>query len=89
MDEETTALRERIVSTRRKVHKVTIAAVAARWNFEEGVGSHMQYFYLIFKNRQKNSFLIFFSVLLDQTAILPRQTPRKVSVEKLERIFRL
>lgn len=37
MDEETSALREKIVSTRRKVHKLTVAAVAARWNYEEGV----------------------------------------------------
>ncbi|XP_063235387.1 pre-mRNA-processing factor 39 isoform X2 [Bacillus rossius redtenbacheri] len=36
-DEETTALRERIVSLRRKVHKATVAAVADRWNFEEGI----------------------------------------------------
>lgn len=39
MDEETSALRERIISSRRKVHKVTVAAVAARWNYEEGVGA--------------------------------------------------
>ncbi|KAL0269665.1 UNVERIFIED_CONTAM: hypothetical protein PYX00_007316 [Menopon gallinae] len=37
MEEETSALRERIISTRRKIHKVTIAAVAARWNYEEGI----------------------------------------------------
>ncbi|EEB13152.1 pre-mRNA-splicing factor clf-1, putative [Pediculus humanus corporis] len=37
MDEETSALREKIVSTRRKVHKLTVAAVAARWNYEEGI----------------------------------------------------
>lgn len=36
-DEETTALRERIISIRRKVHKNTVAAVADRWNYEEGV----------------------------------------------------
>lgn len=36
-DEETTALRERIVSLRRKVHKVTVSAVADRWNYEEGI----------------------------------------------------
>jgi hypothetical protein len=36
-DEETTALRERIISIRRKVHKNTVSAVAERWNYEEGV----------------------------------------------------
>jgi hypothetical protein len=36
-DEETTALRERIISIRRKVHKITVSSVADRWNFEEGV----------------------------------------------------
>lgn len=35
-DEETTALKERIVSIRRKIHKSTVNAVTARWNFEEG-----------------------------------------------------
>jgi pre-mRNA-processing factor 39 len=39
-DEETTALRERIISIRRKVHKVTVSAVADRWNFEEGVSGN-------------------------------------------------
>jgi hypothetical protein len=38
-DEETTALRERIISIRRKVHKNTVSAVAERWNYEEGVSS--------------------------------------------------
>jgi hypothetical protein len=36
-DEETTALRERIISIRRKMHKNTVSAVAERWNYEEGV----------------------------------------------------
>ncbi|XP_023721821.1 pre-mRNA-processing factor 39 isoform X3 [Cryptotermes secundus] len=36
-DEETTALRERIISIRRKIHKITVSAVADRWNFEEGI----------------------------------------------------
>ncbi|PSN56889.1 hypothetical protein C0J52_00685 [Blattella germanica] len=36
-DEETTALRERIISIRRKVHKATVSAVADRWNYEEGI----------------------------------------------------
>jgi hypothetical protein len=38
-DEETTALRERIISISRKVHKNTVSSVAERWNFEEGVSS--------------------------------------------------
>jgi hypothetical protein len=38
-DEETKAIRERIVSIRRKIHKNTVAAVTARWNFEEGVST--------------------------------------------------
>lgn len=36
-DEETTALRERIISIRKKIHKNTVAAVADRWNYEEGI----------------------------------------------------
>lgn len=36
-DEETKAIRDRIVSIRRKIHKNTVNAVTARWNFEEGV----------------------------------------------------
>ncbi|XP_049776304.1 pre-mRNA-processing factor 39-like [Schistocerca cancellata] len=36
-DEETTALRERIVAIRKKIHKNTVAAVADRWNYEEGI----------------------------------------------------
>lgn len=36
-DEETKSIRERIVSIRRKIHKNTVNAVTARWNFEEGV----------------------------------------------------
>ncbi|XP_063908356.1 pre-mRNA-processing factor 39 isoform X2 [Zophobas morio] len=36
-DEETKAIRERIISIRRKIHKNTVAAVTARWNFEEGI----------------------------------------------------
>lgn len=36
-DEETKCIRERIVSIRRKVHKNTVNAVTARWNFEEGI----------------------------------------------------
>ncbi|XP_057669540.1 pre-mRNA-processing factor 39 [Diorhabda carinulata] len=36
-DEETKALRERIISIRRKLHKNTVNAVTARWNYEEGI----------------------------------------------------
>ncbi|XP_017784067.1 PREDICTED: pre-mRNA-processing factor 39 [Nicrophorus vespilloides] len=36
-DEETKAIRERIVSIRRKIHKNTSTAVTNRWNFEEGI----------------------------------------------------
>ncbi|CAG9859481.1 unnamed protein product [Phyllotreta striolata] len=36
-DEETKSIRERIVSIRRKLHKATVNAVTARWNYEEGI----------------------------------------------------
>ncbi|CAG9759691.1 unnamed protein product [Ceutorhynchus assimilis] len=36
-DDESKAIRERIITTRRKVHKQTANAVQARWNFEEGI----------------------------------------------------
>jgi pre-mRNA-processing factor 39 len=36
-DEETRAIREKIISSRRKMHKTNVNAVAARWTFEEGV----------------------------------------------------
>ncbi|XP_076656718.1 pre-mRNA processing factor 39 isoform X1 [Halictus rubicundus] len=36
-DEETRAIREKIISSRRKMHKANINAVAARWSFEEGI----------------------------------------------------
>lgn len=36
-DEETRAIREKIISTRRKMHKANVNAVAARWSYEEGV----------------------------------------------------
>ncbi|VEN48288.1 unnamed protein product [Callosobruchus maculatus] len=36
-DEETKAIKERIVSIRRKIHKATVNAVTARWNYEEGI----------------------------------------------------
>ncbi|XP_050296241.1 pre-mRNA-processing factor 39 isoform X2 [Anthonomus grandis grandis] len=36
-EEESKSIRERIVSIRRKVHKNTVNAVTARWNYEEGI----------------------------------------------------
>lgn len=36
-DEELAAIRDKIISSRRKIHKATIAAVTARWTFEEGI----------------------------------------------------
>lgn len=36
-DEETKSIRERIISIRRKIHKNTVNAVTARWNYEEGI----------------------------------------------------
>lgn len=39
-DEETKSIRERIVSIRRKIHKSTVNAVTARWNYEEGVSKN-------------------------------------------------
>ncbi|XP_046628060.1 pre-mRNA-processing factor 39 [Neodiprion virginianus] len=36
-DEETRAIREKIISTRRKMHKANVNAVAARWSYEEGI----------------------------------------------------
>ncbi|XP_066601471.1 pre-mRNA-processing factor 39 isoform X2 [Prorops nasuta] len=36
-DEETRAMREKIISSRRKMHKANVNAVAARWSFEEGI----------------------------------------------------
>ncbi|XP_072391005.1 pre-mRNA-processing factor 39-like isoform X1 [Diabrotica undecimpunctata] len=36
-DEETKILRERIISIRRKLHKNTVTAVTARWNYEEAI----------------------------------------------------
>ena len=38
-DEETRAIREKIISSRRKMHKANINAVAARWSYEEGVST--------------------------------------------------
>ncbi|XP_039314758.1 pre-mRNA-processing factor 39 [Solenopsis invicta] len=36
-DEETRAIREKIISSRRKMHKANVNAVAARWSYEEGI----------------------------------------------------
>ncbi|XP_017055283.1 pre-mRNA-processing factor 39 [Drosophila ficusphila] len=36
-DEEVTSLKDRAISARRKIHKVTVSAVTARWSFEEGI----------------------------------------------------
>lgn len=36
-DEEATAIKEKVIAIRRKIHKTTVAAVTARWTFEEGI----------------------------------------------------
>ncbi|KAH8312109.1 hypothetical protein KR044_009437, partial [Drosophila immigrans] len=36
-EEEMGGIKERVISTRRKVHKSTVSAVTARWSFEEGI----------------------------------------------------
>ncbi|XP_044011672.1 pre-mRNA-processing factor 39 isoform X2 [Aphidius gifuensis] len=36
-DEETRAIREKIISHRRKMHKANVTDVAARWTYEEGI----------------------------------------------------
>lgn len=36
-EEEIAAIKDRVISARRKVHKVTVGAVTARWSFEEGI----------------------------------------------------
>lgn len=36
-EEEETAIKDKIISIRRKLHKSTVAAVTARWTFEEGI----------------------------------------------------
>lgn len=41
-DEETRALREKIISSRRKMHKANGNAVAARWSYEEGVSTFIK-----------------------------------------------
>lgn len=38
-EEEGQAIKERIISARRKIHKQTGEEVAARWTFEEGVNA--------------------------------------------------
>lgn len=36
-EEEISAMKDRLLSVRRKIHKATVAAVTARWTFEEGI----------------------------------------------------
>ncbi|XP_034484806.1 pre-mRNA-processing factor 39 isoform X2 [Drosophila innubila] len=36
-EEEIAGIKEKVISARRKVHKSTVAAVTARWSFEEGI----------------------------------------------------
>lgn len=36
-EEETAAIKDKILSARRKIHKQNVAAVTARWTFEEGI----------------------------------------------------
>lgn len=36
-DEEVASIRDRAISARRKIHKLTVSAVTARWSFEEGI----------------------------------------------------
>ncbi|EDW81510.1 uncharacterized protein Dwil_GK12105 [Drosophila willistoni] len=37
VDEEIAAIKDKVISARRKIHKVTVGAVTARWSFEEGI----------------------------------------------------
>ncbi|BFF92397.1 pre-mRNA-processing factor 39 [Drosophila madeirensis] len=36
-EEEATVIKDKVISARRKIHKVTVGAVTARWSFEEGI----------------------------------------------------
>lgn len=36
-EEESSAIKDKILSARRKIHKTTVSAVTARWTFEEGI----------------------------------------------------
>ncbi|KAM8706419.1 hypothetical protein ACLKA7_010660 [Drosophila subpalustris] len=36
-EEEIAGIKEKVISARRKVHKLTVGAVTARWSFEEGI----------------------------------------------------
>ncbi|XP_073815103.1 pre-mRNA processing factor 39 [Musca autumnalis] len=36
-DEEISSIKDKVISIRRKLHKNTVAAVTARWSFEEGI----------------------------------------------------
>lgn len=51
-DEETKAIRERIISIRRKIHKNTVAAVTTRWNYEEGVSLKVLNVLIFFNSNQ-------------------------------------
>ena len=47
-EEEIKALRERMLETRRMVHKVTEEEVSKRWSYEEGVSLVMAYIYCLY-----------------------------------------
>lgn len=36
-EEETSSIKDKVISIRRKLHKITVAAVTDRWSFEEGI----------------------------------------------------
>ncbi|EDV94709.1 pre-mRNA-processing factor 39 isoform X2 [Drosophila grimshawi] len=36
-EEEITSIKDKVISARRKLHKLTVGAVTARWSFEEGI----------------------------------------------------
>ncbi|XP_030369688.1 pre-mRNA-processing factor 39 [Scaptodrosophila lebanonensis] len=36
-EEEIASIKDKVISARRKIHKVTVSAVTARWSFEEGI----------------------------------------------------
>ena len=46
-EEEIKALRERMLETRRVVHKVTEEEVSKRWSYEEGVSLVVAYVYYL------------------------------------------
>lgn len=65
-DEETKAIRERIVSIRRKIHKNTVNAVTARWNYEEGVcflkDALLSFVIVLLLTYLRNSFFLFAAI---------------------------